>query len=335
MTSGSPRSGTAARQPDVRSGAAPLPGLIGQLWCLHWPTAQTQVQAPAPVPGWVADQGVILETCLRRLAYGLGPPPPTSPETGPPAPGELLRGPDAYRLLLEVASGLRSHLPGETNVLGQFRRAWEHAANRLDPEHRQRLRPVVDALLADTQRLRAAHLQGVGGNSYGSLVRALLDPPRDARILFVGTGELARSMLPLFRGHEVGVWNHRPAPPLAGVSRWFAPQAADDAAAWASALVFTTPRDARHDAAWRTRLAIHGARRVVHLGLRRQDGWTWPGNTVSFNLDDVFALASARDHHRTLQLERARAASTGLVAARLDGGRPVTTTPGSAACLAG
>lgn len=317
--------------PEVRPGlraaiahrSVPLPVLLDNLWCLHSDGGRLAASDLLAVQG----SAVFLDTCLRQLAFGLAPRPAIQ-TTG----AELLAGATAYQLLLEVASGLRSAVPGESNVLGQFRRACEFAAATLAPDAWQPLRPLVEALLADTRSLRTDHLQGVAGSSYGSLVRALLAPPRDAQVLFVGTGELARSMLPLFRAFNVGVWNHRPAAPLSGVSRWFAPGEADDAAAWASDVIFTTPRDTKHDAAWRARLA--GARsraiqRVVHLGHRRRDGFIWPENILSFNLDDVFALASARDQRRTLQLDRARQACAGLVSARLVGPHP-----GSIACQA-
>jgi len=294
--------------------APTLNELIARLWCLHWPGGS----APAEAAAELHATGVVLETCLRQLAFGLAPRPARAIKTA----GELSTGAAAYQLLLEVASGLRSAVPGETNVSGQFRRAWEQAAGNLPAEYRARLQPLVQALQADTRALRAAHLQGVAGGSYGSLVRELLAPGRDARILFVGTGDLARSMLPLFRAWDVGVWNHRsPNPqaraPLTGVCRWFASDEADAAAAWATDIVFTTPGDSAHDSAWRDRLARHAPRGLVHLGRRRNDSLAWGAFTASFDLDHVFALAGAREQQRSRQLASAAVACAALVEARL------------------
>ncbi len=267
-----------------------------------------------------------MDTCLRQLAFGLAP----RPQLATAPDGELYAAADAYRLLLEVASGLRSAVPGETNVFGQFRRAWEQAGTALTPHDWQALRPVGQALLEDTRALRAGHLQGLAGGSYGSLVRALLAPRKDARVLFIGTGELARSIIPLFSAVSVGVWNHRPGAPLTGICRWFTPVEADEAAAWATDIVLTTPRDPAHDAAWQVRLGRQHPRRIVHLGQRRGAAIDWPTATASFALDDVFDLASTRDQHRSRQLAVAARVCDNLVAARLASPRP----PAVAASLA-
>lgn len=299
--------------------APPLNALIARLWCLHWPGARLSGAAAAELRA----NGVVLETCLRQLAFGLAPRPGLATGTG----GDLSTGAAAYRLLLEVASGLQSAVPGETNVAGQFRRAWEQAAGYQSPEDRRRLEPVVQALQADVRALRAKHLQGVAGGSYGSLVRELLAPRPDARVLFVGTGELTRSMLPLFRAWDVGVWNHRTLnhgsrAPLTGVCRWFASDEAGAAAAWATDLVFTTPRDPVHDLAWHDRLQSRAPRGLVHLGHRRGAGPGEPAATARFDLDDVFELAASREQHRRRQLEDAARACTALVAARCAGADP-------------
>ncbi len=286
----------------------PLPALINRLWCLHWPGRTLE---PAELPA-LRSAGVVLDTCLRQLAFGLAP----RPAAGPADRGESHSGTAAYRLLLEVASGLKSAVPGETNVFGQFRSAAAMAALDLPPHDWRQLAPVIDALQADTRGLRARHLQGLAGSSYGSLVRAVLKPRPDARVLFIGTGALARSMLPLFRAFDVGVWNHRPAAPLANVGRWFAPDDAAAAGAWATDAVFTTPCDPAHDAAWHRHLDHPALRRVVHLGRRRESATCWPGKSASFSLDDVFALAGERAHQREQQLTAAREACGTLTAAR-------------------
>lgn len=296
--------------------------LLASLWCVHWPGARVSGNALISL----RSSGVVLDTCLRQLAFGLAPRPWLSVD---PA-GELSTGVTAYRLLLEVASGLRSAVPGETNVFGQFRRATEQAATLLAPDDWQRLHPLVQAVQADTRALRTGHLLGLAGNSYGSLVRALLAPERDARVLFVGTGDLTRSMLPLFRAFNVGVWNHRHGAPLTDVCRWFAPDEADAAAGWATDIVFTTPRSPVHDGQWSGRLRAQAVRGLVHLGHRRSAGVRWPSVKASFDLDDVFDLASTRDQNRRWQLAEAALACTALVEARLEDARPLCFPAGLA-----
>jgi hypothetical protein len=129
-------------------------------------------------------------------------------------------------------------------------------------------------------------------------------------------------MLPLFRAWDVGVWNRRTGnqasrAPLTGVSRWFASDEADSAAAWATDIVFTTPVDAAHDSAWHHRVLRHAPRGLVHLGRRRKDSLDWGPLTTSFDLDHVFALAGDREQQRSRQLAAAALACATLVEERL------------------
>jgi len=279
-----------------------------RLWAVHWPAPE----APAPVTRTLADlatSGVWLATCQRQLVFGLGQRPGTPPLE---APGESLSGTAAYRLLLEVASGLKSAVPGESNVLGQLRRAWAEAVPRLPAGVTTELLPFMDTLLADTRTIREGHLQGIGGRSYGSLARLLLRPRRQARILLIGAGDLARSVLPFFRHTRVGGWNHRAVPRLAGTSHWFGPDEADRAADWAEHLIFTTPADAAHDEAWNRRLKPATLTSLLHFGRRREQAFAWQAGVAAFDLDHVFALAAERENVRSLQLARARAACASL-----------------------
>lgn len=289
-----------------------------QLWLREWPAGHF----PDAIAAIRQPGTVVLDTCLRQLAFGLGAPPDIGGANG-------CRGLAAYQYLLEVICGLQSAVAGETNVLGQFRRAWQSAAPSLSARRAKALQAIVAALLADARSVRRDHLQGVAGGSYGSLVRALLAPAHDARVLFVGTGELARSMLPLFAAFHVGVWNHRPAAPLAGVSRWFAPDETAVAAAWAEHVVLTTPPDDSLDACWRMQLGQHRISGLVHLGRRQGNAGHWPGVARALHLDDVFALASQRDQQRAVQVARARAACRTLSRARLasDLANPMVANP--------
>lgn len=289
----------------ARSSAADAPAVAARrLWAVHWPAPQ----APAPVARELAAlsaSGVKLDTCQRQLVFGLGPRPAAA---GIDPPGETCSGAAAYRLLLEVASGLKSAVPGESNVLGQLRRAWEHAVTHQPAVVTAELTGLMEILLADTRAIREVHLQGIGGRSYGSLARLLLRPRRQARILLIGAGDLACSVLPFFRNARVGGWNHRTVTPLPGMERWFSPEEADQAAGWAEHLIFTTPADAGHDGAWNHRLATTGVRSLLHFGRRRDQAFAWQSGVAAYDLDHVFALAAERENVRSLQLARARAA---------------------------
>jgi hypothetical protein len=297
------------------------PADIDDLWLLHWPRQPETATLPDAVADDLRRRSLFLDTCLRQLALGIAPRPQL--DLSPADAGVLAVGVDAYRAALEITTGLRSCVAGETNVFGQFRAAWREAGNRLPGPARRSLAPVIEALLADTREIRQRHLQHVGGQSYGSLVRRLLAPRPGARVLFVGAGDLARSMLPLFRACATGMWNHRAAPMPGGISVAFAPDNADAAAAWAEHVILTTPPDDAHDAAWAARLALQRVRGVVHLGRRRDNAGPWQAPAPGYDLDDVFDLARDRQDVRSLKLAQARRACEELAERRRPGTAPL------------
>ena len=113
------------------------------------------------------------------------------------SPLEIYRGEDAYRFLLEVICGLNSPLVGETAVLGQFREFVAHA-KLPNTSWGNFLRQLISNLLVDAKRVRHEHLQGLGSQSYGSLVRQHLKGVPSVALL--GGGQLAREILPWLIG---------------------------------------------------------------------------------------------------------------------------------------
>src|SRR5229473_1070970 len=110
---------------------------------------------------------------------------------------EIYRGEESYSFLLEVICGLSSPLVGETAVLGQFR---EFVAQAKLPSTLWGafLRQLISNLLVDAKRVRHEHLQGLGSQSYGSLVRQHLKGLPSVALL--GGGQLAREILPWLIG---------------------------------------------------------------------------------------------------------------------------------------
>jgi hypothetical protein len=266
---------------------------IDQLRIAHWPgNPATLARADA--------QAFVLDTCLRRLSVTLAP-----MATADAAP-EQRAGAAAYQLLLEVITGLQSAVPGETNVLGQFKRAWAQYRQQA-PATAAALAPIVEHALRDTRAVRQRHLQNIGGASYGPLVRRLLRAGDRDRVLFVGAGDLARSMLPFFTAFELGTWNRSlPGPQFPAAGRVFAPADGGLAAGWAHHVVLTTPADPVNDARWSSWLAGSLVQTVVHLGQRRGDEPVAPAHALGYDLDDVFDLRRSQDKIRSLQIERAR-----------------------------
>ncbi len=110
---------------------------------------------------------------------------------------EIYRATDAYRFLLEVICGLNSPLVGETAVLGQFR---EFVAQAKLPNTAwgNFLRQLISNLLVDAKRVRHEHLQGLGSQTYGSMVRQHVKGLPTVALL--GGGQLAKEILPWLIG---------------------------------------------------------------------------------------------------------------------------------------
>ena len=110
---------------------------------------------------------------------------------------DVYRGQDAYGFLLEVVCGLNSPLLGETAVMGQFREFSAHARFPNTPWG-WFLRQFTSNVLVDAKSVRHDHLQGIGSQSYGSLVRQHVKGMPTVAVL--GAGKLAREILPWLIG---------------------------------------------------------------------------------------------------------------------------------------
>jgi len=110
-----------------------------------------------------------------------------------PQQATVYRGQQAYQFLLEVICGLHSPLFGETAVMGQFR-MFRASAEFASSAWGRFLRQLTTNLLVDARRIRHQYLEGLGSQSYGSLVRKHLQSSK--RIALLGTGSLAKEILP-------------------------------------------------------------------------------------------------------------------------------------------
>jgi len=130
------------------------------------------------------------QTCLRRIAFLH-----RAELTLLPAQldFETYCGRDAYQFLLEVICGLHSPLLGENAVMGQFRK-FRFSAQFPNTVWGRFLRTLTTDLLVDARLVRHHHLQGLGSQTYGSLIRRYLKGRSSVAVL--GAGSLAREILP-------------------------------------------------------------------------------------------------------------------------------------------
>ncbi|MCW7494499.1 glutamyl-tRNA reductase [Leptospira sp. 2 VSF19] len=140
------------------------------------------------------DPGLeVWQTCQRTIAFGDRRLFPLS-ETERFYKGyEVFHGFEAYRFLLEVVSGLRSKLFGESEIQAQYRdRFREDKVN--DSTFALSLLRLRDQILEHTKQIRSKYLTGIGRQTYGSVAESYLQKHKTVTLL--GTGKLATSILP-------------------------------------------------------------------------------------------------------------------------------------------
>ena len=156
----------------------------------------------SPIGGALPSGAVVWRTCLREVAFL------TEHSHEATSPG--VEGRDAYTLLVEIVSGLRSPLVGETEVQAQFKAF----LSSLDPAHHASLHRLGQRVLRDARVIRRNHLQGVGAHSYGRLTARYVRA--GVRVAVVGTGALAFEVIAtLGRDFIIDQWG-RSAPAAQG-----------------------------------------------------------------------------------------------------------------------
>ncbi len=139
------------------------------------------------------------DTCLRTVAVF----PEQSAVDSTVEISEVYTGETAYEKLLELICGLHSPLVGETEVFGQFKEAvqkFQRESNSvnegLSSAFNQAFRAWSNGLLEDAKQIRKNHLQDIGSQSYGSLVRRELRDLGSASVDILGAGRLVADILP-------------------------------------------------------------------------------------------------------------------------------------------
>jgi glutamyl-tRNA reductase len=167
--------------------------LVGAgFWCLTADARDADAGGRARVFETLAGdvwggESVLLSTCQRVELYGTGRPLPARP------PGtRLLLGTEAARHLFRVAAGLESAVAGESEILGQVRRAYREAAARpLDGS----LARLFEAAIATGRRCRSG--RGPSGSSLAALAALTLQermPPGLGPVLVVGAGYMGAAI---------------------------------------------------------------------------------------------------------------------------------------------
>lgn len=174
---------------------------------------------PAEAAALAAELGdaVVLSTCNRTEVYVSGDPARARAALSARGPAELLeehRDVEAVLRLFRVAAGLDSQLPGEAQILGQVREAYELA--RQSGGTNAMLNRLFEHALHAGKRVRAE--TGVGTThaavpaAAAELARETIGELEAKRVLVIGAGKMGELAATSFlaRGAErVFVANHR------------------------------------------------------------------------------------------------------------------------------
>lgn len=236
---------------------------------------------------------------------------------------EFYGGIKAYRFMLEVSCGLKSAVPGETEIFGQIKKAWnlfeaeEKSAKSLTVK---KLRPWVRLLIEDTKWIRHSHLQHLGSSSYGSLLRKTLPKEGAGQVFVLGAGAISESILPFLKNRRIRISNRSPER-LSNLKERLlskhgieveltAYQSPDFYEHWKKSDVgiICVPFEKERDGI----LLQESPGSVVHLGSYRKD-WEDLGvsEKIKFHcLDDLMSLSHEHQNIRSHQIARALDACT-------------------------
>ncbi|EMY63231.1 NAD(P)-binding domain-containing protein [Leptospira terpstrae] len=141
----------------------------------------------------------VWQTCQRSIAFGDRRLFPITESERFYKGYEVFHGFEAYRFLLEVVSGLRSKLFGESEIQAQFRDRFREEKVTESTFALSLLR-LRDQILEHTKQIRSKYLTGLGRQTYGSVADSYLQKHKSVTLL--GTGKLATSILPYLVSKE-------------------------------------------------------------------------------------------------------------------------------------
>ncbi len=106
---------------------------------------------------------------------------------------QFYTGHEAYSFCLGVVCGLQSPIPGETEIFGQFKNLIKKHPFE-NHYSSQKLKATLESICKDAKYVRQKHLLNLGSQSYGGIVRNLLQPGEEVH--FLGAGHIVQKILP-------------------------------------------------------------------------------------------------------------------------------------------
>ena len=281
---------------------------------------------------WQRQGGFCLETCQRWIWIFDSQSLSLVNEVNLPPPIEFYQGKEAYQFLIRFACGLESEILGETDVFGQLKESWRQSLLRAEKTQDHSLLELtswMNRVFEDTKEIRTRYIQNAGGSSYGTLVRKLIRDQSLAhsldlggqRILVIGAGQIAQSIVPFLSAAQVWLWNRDPIRLCAWVQdleqktpssvKSLSPiyESHEEDLAWERAhhILFCVPPQSELSSSWLKKLQLrkNAPASIIHLGGRRSELPGWESLPSFFALDDLFSLQKSLGSIRSMVLAQA------------------------------
>jgi glutamyl-tRNA reductase len=164
------------------------------------------------LPGHLKNQIFEMKTCQRTLLVGIGI-----------WPLEILHflkdrndlqpasyaGVEAYRFILEIVTGLKSRLLGESEISAQFKKAYDDY--RSSPGFNSVKGQLFEKMMKDAKEIRTKYLQGLGQYSYAGVTKRVLQkyPLKNGPVLILGTGQMAHDAAKLISKQHIVAFSGR------------------------------------------------------------------------------------------------------------------------------
>jgi len=245
---------------------------------------------------------------------------------------EVFQGYNAYQFLLELGCGLQSEIIGETDILGQLKNAWKNFSSinsQLQSNSYLILEKVFQKLFEDIKEIRTQFIQKLGGQSYGSLVRKILNEKMmgetvsESNILLVGAGKIAKSVAPYIldfaKENNLNVYLINRSIDKANefvenfnhLIQQVEPQNEENIWTNSTVIIVCVPFDKDLDKnriSWiKSGIRKTGQRKIIiHLGGLKAQSGEWQNLEGFVSLDEVFSLQNQLSDERALMIEKAK-----------------------------
>lgn len=265
------------------------------------------------------EEHFVMQTCQRTLILSFD----NNPFADVEAEHALsLSGQEAYTYLLEVICGLKSQLLGENEIVGQFKTAYKQYTNQENISTKLLL--IIEKLFKDAKEIRSKYLLGLSQKTYASIARKQISKRKADRVLIIGSGQLAEDLINQFKKKAEVVLCARNQEKVEELKRehgiesidWVNLKEVEDFSFIVNSIGFDgTLFDNDFFDAWR---AKHESKLFIDLGSPSILETEYGMDEGVMHLQDIFQEGAIHESHKKQQIKKARQATEGIAARRLE-----------------